>query len=234
MRVAVSADIHSPRYLEQFSVSLKSVGKIDLLLLAGDLVLKNDFSQVPLLVDVIRRVYAGPILSCFGNEEYEQDRERYREYKEVRWLEEEAEVVQTGEGEVGVVGSKGSLDRPTFWQRKNLPGIWQVYRERVEKIDSLLGGLRTKMKIVLTHYAPTYRTLEGERESSWPEMACRGLEEVIKRRQPDLWIHGHAHNGKVPQVEMGRTLVVNASLPARGSVVVLELPRRVGLERFLP
>jgi Icc-related predicted phosphoesterase len=234
MRIAACADVHSPIFLENFSRSLESLGKVDLFLLAGDLVSKSRVEQLSPVLACIRRVCAGPVLSCFGNEEYEQDRERYREYREVRWLEEEAELVQTGEGEVGVVGSKGSLDRPTFWQRKNLPGIWQVYRERVEKIDSLLAGLRTKMKIVLTHYAPTYRTLEGEKESSWPEMACRGLEEVIKRRQPDLWIHGHAHNGKVTQVEMGRTLVVNASLPARGSVVVLELPRRVGLERFLP
>jgi predicted phosphodiesterase len=81
MWVAVVADIHSPRYFEQFSSSLRSVGRIDLFLLAGDLVLKNDFSQLPRVVEAIRRVYAGPILSCFGNEEYEQDRERYRGYR---------------------------------------------------------------------------------------------------------------------------------------------------------
>jgi len=225
MRIAACADIHSPIFLEDFSRSLESLGKVDLFLLAGDLVSKDRVEQLSPVLASIRRVYAGPILSCFGNEEYEQDREGYKEYREVRWLEEEAEVIRTGEGEVGVIGSRGALDRPTFWQRKNLPGIWQVYRERVGRIDSLLAGLRTRIKIVLTHYAPTYRTLEGERESAWPEMACRRLEEVIARRQPDLWIHGHAHRGKVPLVEVGRTLVVNASLPARGSVVVLELPR---------
>jgi Icc-related predicted phosphoesterase len=234
MLVAVCADIHSPRFLEQFSASLKAVGKIDLMLLAGDIVLKNDFSQLPILVKVIREVYNGPILACFGNEEYEQDKEKYKECQEIKWLEDEVEVIQADESELGIVGSRGSLDRPTFWQRRNLPGIWQVYEERVRKIDELLANLKTRTKIVLTHYAPTYRTLEGEKESAWPEMGCKKLEEVILRRQPDFWIHGHAHNGRVPQIELGRTLIVNASLPARGSVVTFEIPRKSGLYRFIP
>jgi len=232
MLVAACADIHTPQYLEQFSVALRSIGRIDLLLLAGDLVLKNDFQQLPSLIEAIRRTYRGPIVACFGNEEYDQDKDKYREYRDIKWLEEEAELIQTGEGEIGIIGSRGSLDRPTFWQRKNLPEIWKVYKERVEKIDTLLATLRTKIKIVLTHYAPTYRTLEGEKESAWPEMACRKFEEIIARRQPDVWIHGHAHKGRVSQVEIGKTLVANVSFPARGHVVTIELPRKRGLEKF--
>ena len=232
MLVATSADIHSPQYLEQFFASLQCAGKIDLLLLAGDLVLKNDFRQLPLLVETIRRTYRGPIIACFGNEEYDQDKDKYKEFGEITWLEDEAKIIRTSEGDLGIVGSRGSLDRPTFWQRKNVAGIWQLYEERLEKIDSLLATLRTKIKIVLTHYAPTYETLQGENESAWPEMACKKFEEVIARRQPDVWIHGHAHKGKIPQVERGGTLIVNASFPARGSVVTIELPRKKGLERF--
>jgi len=44
-------------------------------------------------------------------------------------------------------------------------------------------------------------------------------------RQPSLWLHGHIHKGTVSSTHVGKTLVVNASLPARGEIVVLELPK---------
>ena len=85
----------------------------------------------------------------------------------------------------------------------------------------------------MTHYSPTYTTLAGERESAWPEMACKLFEDVIKRRQPDVWFHGHAHRGTKLEAAMGKTLVMNVSLPARREIAIIELPRKVGLEKFV-
>ncbi|MEM2282396.1 MAG: metallophosphoesterase [Candidatus Hadarchaeales archaeon] len=233
MRIAATADIHSPLYLEQFKLSLEALDKVDLFLLAGDLVLKNQIQELERVLSAIRKVYQGPILSCFGNEEYEQDWEKYLAFGEMEWLEGRARVLETREGKVAIAGSKGSLDRPTFWQRRNVPGIWKTYAERVNVLDSILADIKAEIKIVLTHYSPTYRTLEGERESAWPEMACKKLERVIESRQPDVWIHGHAHRGKVPSLYIGKTLLLNVSFPARGSIVVFEVPRRTGLDLFL-
>jgi len=56
---------------------------------------------------------------------------------------------------------------------------------------------------------------------------------VIARRQPDLWIHAHAHRASVLEATLGRTLVVNASLPARREIFVTDLPRESGLDAFL-
>ena len=232
LRLATVADVHSPKYLELFRSALAKIGKPDLLLLVGDLVLKNDFSQLPNVISAIQEVYRGQIIACFGNEEFEQSRERYLT-PEITWLEDKSKIVEIGGIKLGIVGSRGSLDRPTFWQRTHVKGIWQLYKKRVETIASLLAGLDADIKVVMTHYAPTYETLLGESEKAMPEMACKKLEEVIKREQPDVWLHGHGHKATRLEAQFGRTSVINVSLPARGEIVLLDLPRKVGLESFL-
>jgi Icc-related predicted phosphoesterase len=233
LRIAAAGDIHSPRYLELFGEALSRMGKADLFLLAGDLVYKNDHTQLLPLVETLRRFHGGEILACFGNEEYLQDRRKYLELGLLRWVDEEAVVVEVKGLRVGVVGSQGSLARPTYWQQTHLPDISRVYAERVKLLDRLLRDLKAEVKVVLTHYAPTFATVKGEDPSSWPEIGNRKLEEVIARRQPDLWVHAHAHRASVLEATLGRTLVVNASLPARRGIFVTDLPRESGLDAFL-
>jgi Icc-related predicted phosphoesterase len=219
--------------LESFRNSIQKIPAPDLLLLAGDLVLKNDYSQLPKLMSVIRESYDGQVVACFGNEEYEQSRAEYRRFEDILWLNDGAKLLEIKGVKLGVVGSKGSLDRPTFWQSTHMRGIGQIYRERVTKIDSLLEELRADIRIVLTHYAPTYLSLEGENERLWPEAGCRRFEQVILKRHPDAWIHGHAHHGVKKEVIVGSTPIFNVALPARGEVTTIELPRKVGLRRFI-
>ena len=233
MRVAAVADIHSPKYLDLFKEALARLGECELFLVAGDLVLKNDYSRLPSVLDAIRGVYSGRIVACFGNEEYEQDQERYERFGGLAWVDEGSVVLEIAGLKIGIVGSRGSLDRPTFWQRTHFKGIGGIYRQRVERVDRALAELQTDVKLVMTHYAPTYETLQGERERAWPEMACKRFEEVIRRRQPDLWLHGHAHRGTRFETTIGKTLVANVSLPARREIIVMELPRKVGIEKFL-
>ena len=233
MRVAAVADIHSPEYLGLFEEALSKLGGCDLFLTVGDVVLKNDISQLPAVFGAIREVHNGRIVACFGNEEYEQDQEEYERFGGLTWVDDGSAVFEIRGLKVGIVGSRGSLDRPTFWQRTHVKGIGGIYRQRVERVDRALAELQADVKIVLTHYAPTYETLQGERERAWPEMACKRFEEVIHRRQPDLWLHGHAHRGRRFEITIGKTLVANVSLPARREIFVADLPRKVGIEKFL-
>jgi Icc-related predicted phosphoesterase len=232
MRVAAVADVHSPKYLDLFKRVLAKLDGCDIFLLCGDLVVKNDHTQLPSVVAAIRDVYQGEIVGCFGNEEYPRDKDNYK-LDGVKWLDDDSTVVEAGGMNVGIVGTRGALDRPTFWQRTHIGGIGETYHKRVEIVDRALAELRADVKVVISHYAPTYATLEGEREQSWPEMSSKHFEDVIKRRQPDAWFHGHIHRGKKLEAEIGRTLVVNTSLPARGRLTVVELPRKTGLEKFV-
>ena len=240
---AAVADVHAPRYLglfrEALSALLSDQGEPDLMLLVGDLVEKNAHERLPEVLEALEGLNC-PLVACFGNEEYEEDKEAYLSYGRIRWLDDESMVLELKGLKIGLVGSRGSLDRPTWWQRTHVPGIWATYRRRVKLIDGLLGQLEADVVVVMTHYAPTYRTLEGEKERIWPEMGCRAYEAVIERRRPHLWLHGHAHKAVRLEAEIGDTLVVNVSLPARRAIYTVDLAalarkarRPRGLEAFM-
>ncbi|MFQ5711114.1 MAG: metallophosphoesterase [Candidatus Geothermarchaeales archaeon] len=224
MRIAVSADIHGTKFLSMLEESLSKLMDVDLLLLAGDLVLKNETGHVGLVLSTVRRVYEGSILACFGNEEYEQSKHEYLRFSEIRWLDDESCRLRFDNRELAIIGSRGSLDRPTFWQRTHVKGIWKTYAERVKRVERLLETAGdADVTIVLTHYTPTYETLEGEGERYWPEMGCKRMEEVIKRTKPNIWFHGHAHRGTRFESRIDETRVLNVSLPARREIVLIDL-----------
>ncbi len=226
--MACTADIHGEKYLDLLRKSLSVIEKSDLLVLAGDLVLKNRVEDLDKVLSVIRGVFSGPIISCFGNEEYEENKGEYLKYREITWLDDGRKVFRVGDEEIVFVGSRGALDRPTFWQRKNIRNIYQIYRERRRKIEELLAKNITGKVVVITHYSPTYATLEGEKIKAWPEMGSKKLEETIRKYSPSLWLHGHGHRSKVLEAKINGTLVLNVSLPARGKVV------NVNLEKLKP
>ena len=241
--LAAVADIHAPKNIGLFrkalSELLASRGEPALMLLVGDLVNKNDYSQVEAVLEALNEVEC-PIFACFGNEEYEETKDKYLSYERIKWLDDESAVLELDELRIGLIGSRGSLDRPTWWQRTHLPGIRALYRRRVKLIDGLLANLKADVVVVMTHYAPTYRTLVGERERLWPEMACKAFEAVIERRAPHLWLHGHAHKATALEARLWDTLVVNVSLPARKALYITDLRelakrkrRPRGLEAFM-
>ncbi|MEM3518993.1 MAG: metallophosphoesterase [Candidatus Hadarchaeales archaeon] len=232
VRVAAVSDIHSPLGIELFRKAMEEISNCDIFLLAGDLVERNDWRSLPPVIEAIRSRHRGEILACFGNEEYDDHWEIFRGFKDIRWINDDAVELEIAGVRVGVVISRGSLDRPTFWQRTHIPNISKIYEDRVGKIDSLLSSLASEIKMVVTHYSPTYQTLEGEKRRVFEEMGCRKMEEVIKRRQPDAWFHGHAHNSTRLKAMMGKTAIFNVSLPATGRVTVVDLPMKVGLEQF--
>jgi len=234
--LAATADIHAPKNLGVFREALTRLleerGKPDLMLLVGDIVEKNNCPQVGAVLEVLdEQGLSCPIVACFGNEEYEESKEEYLAFERIRWLDDESMTLELSGLKVGILGSRGSLDRPTWWQRTHIKGIWATYRRRVKLIDGILARLKADVVVVMTHYAPTYKTLEGERERIWPELGCRAFEGVMERRAPHLWLHGHAHNAKVLEVKVADTLVVNVSLPARGSIYVADLSELAKRER---
>jgi len=129
----------------------------------------------------------------FGNNEYAADHGTYRQTHEVIYLKDEARVFDLGGKSVRIIGSTGSLDEPTWWQRNNLPGIAREYEERVRKLDQLLAG--DDFRILLTHYPPTHVTMGGEKEEWRSQLGSKRLEKVVLRRQPEIVVHGHVHKG---------------------------------------
>jgi Icc-related predicted phosphoesterase len=230
--VGAIADVHSPKYLEDFKRVLNNSPDVDLMLLAGDMIYKGRVEEYENVLNAIRSRHDGcRVVACFGNEEYDDRIEQItKSYNSVTWLNDEHTTINVKGLELGIFGTKGCLDRPTAWQRKNIPNIDQVYEQRLKKIDEALASpdfKRANYVILLSHYSTTFKTLVGEPRWAWPEMGSSRLEEVVGRRGPHLVIHGHAHNSKIHVVTINRTQVYNVSFPATRKLTIIKL-RRVG------
>lgn len=233
MRLLAVGDVHGDRHLEALRERLALRPAADVVLLAGDLTERNDLSAFGQVVDAVREATDAPLFGVFGNEEWAESHDAYRKAFPVTFLHDEVAHLEVEGFAFRLVGSTGSLDTPTWWQRTHLPHIYRDYAARVQRLDELLAG--DAYRILLTHYAPTYRTLVGEGESWWDQMGSRRMEEVLLRRRPDLVVHGHAHKG-IPYAELrtdqttltdfalGRVIPVhNVAFPVQEDVTIVEI-----------
>lgn len=231
-------DIHGDEYLEAFRARMEACPTVDLVLLAGDITERNDLEAFGRVLDVVLGAIEAPVISVFGNEEWSESHDEYRRSFPITFLHDEAIFMEVGGLRVKVVGSTGSLDTPTWWQRTHLPNIYKEYARRVQVLDGLLAS--DDFRILLTHYAPTYRTLVGEGESYWDQLGSKRMEEVLLGRRPDLVIHGHAHKGtsfcelrteQTTLLDFSRARVIpvhNVAFPIRQDITLLELPTGQG------
>ncbi len=228
--VGAISDIHSPKFLEDFKKVLNNRPDVDLMLLAGDMIYKGRVEEYHNVIDIIKKRYGEcRIVACFGNEEYD-DKIHYivERFSEIVWLNDSYITIELRGLKVSIIGTKGCLDRPTTWQRKNIPNINQVYEERLRKIDELLADAASKKPdiiILLSHYSTTSKTLIGEPRWAWPELGSSKLEDIIKRRKPNVVIHGHAHNSKIYIATIDGTQVYNVSFPATRKLTIIRLQK---------
>ena len=73
----------------------------------------------------------------------------------------------------------------------------------------------SSLRIALLHYAPTVGTLHGEPTGIWAFLGTDRLAAPILEHEPDLVLHGHAHEGS-PDATIGTVPVHNVSLPVTG------------------
>ena len=231
VHVVATADIHAPKYLQLFRKALENLGNgVDLFLLAGDLVEKNNYHALREVIFLIKNKLGNiPIVACFGNEEYRGFEEKYRSlYKDIMWIDDHYHIIKVKRLKIGIIGSRGALDKPTPWQRKNMPWITNYYRELPKKLENLAKSIRDKVDtlILLIHYGVTYKNLLGEPKAIWPYLASKRMEEIISKGYFDIVVHGHAHNAIIEKTIINSTIVYNVSLPGRKKLIRLEVSKK--------
>ncbi len=223
------SDVHSPRFLPLLSKALKVYNGPDpcLVIMAGDLVDKGRYLMMsPLLRLVERRFPSSRLVAVFGNEEYEQIRDKLRsEYGGVDWLDDEYRVYSCGGLRLAVVGTQGALERPTRWQARHMPHLYRVYRERPGRIAALISEARRSSDavILVSHYALSRATVEGEDPRIWPYLYSSAMEKVVAESRPDVAVHGHAHKGR-PRASVAGVPVFNVALPLNERLVRVHPP----------
>lgn len=220
--------------LNLFFDVLKKAKEPDLLLFAGDMYEYKSSEQYKLILSKIK--WKCPIVAVFGNREFEQDYDEIRKIcgRRVVFLDDEIIELEIDNKTVGIVGSKGCLDKPTFWQMKNIQEIWNSYKERFHKLEGLLKNLKSDIKILLTHYTTTYKTLKGENPLVYSGLGSRYFEKLIIENKITLAIHGHAHYG-IPLAFVDSIPVFNVAFSVNNKVVEIDpekLPKS-GLRKFV-
>lgn len=235
LTIAAFSDVHGPRYLKHLVGSASALRHSNLVLIAGDIVDKGNVQHCRIVIDAVRSTYSGHVFAVFGNEEYDDREADFRSIcSDVVWLKDEVAYLEVKGITLSIIGTRGILDEPTSWQRRNVPNIRAIYEERLKTITSLLAEVKQKshIAILLTHYAPICPTLSGERPNIWNQMGSRRLTDAVLRYKPDLVIHGHAHNSTNTTANLSSTKVYNVALPAVKRITLLELPAKIGLEAF--
>ncbi|UXD21507.1 metallophosphoesterase [Ignicoccus pacificus DSM 13166] len=229
VEILAFSDVHTPRYLPLLIKSIQDLKEknFDVVMMAGDLVDRSNVEEFSKLLEVLKsNIKYKYIVAVFGNEEYREKEEEFKEsYPEVRWLNDEYLVLKLNKGCLGVVGSRGSLLRPTSWQRKNLPGIAEEYKRKPEVIRQLIKEVKKECPnvVYLSHYAPTWKTLVGESRHIWPYLGDPRIEKVLKEEGVHVAIHGHVHRGRVSYVHTSTLTIYNVALPARGNVTIVKM-----------
>ena len=237
MIIAATGDIHSPMYFELFVKAVEDlqveITQPDLFLIVGDVINRGVIEEYHKVYNVLFGKITCPIIACFGNNEFDQLKEKIKEQNpDIKFLDDEVFETKIDNKSVGIVGTRGSLDRPTYWQRTNIPGIWDLYKQRIEKIGNLLSGLKIDIRILLIHYPPTYKILEGEDPGRYPELGCSGFEKTVIEQKPDLVITGHSHRGS-KQAWIDTVPVINVALMLNERIVVIDTEKlKPGLEKF--
>jgi Icc-related predicted phosphoesterase len=236
MIIAATGDVHAPQYYEEFVRAIDTIRvKPDLFLIAGDMINRGEVQEYEKIYNALFGKITCPIVACFGNNEFIPDitQEIKQKYREIRFLRDESTILKIGNITVGIVGTIGSLDIPTRWQTQNIPNIEGVYRERVNFVDRQLQRMVTNFKIVLMHYAPTYKTLEGENPNFYGNIGSRAYENVFLNKKPDLVLHGHSHRGK-KMAWFDTVPIFNVSFAASKEIAIIDTAElRPGLTKFV-
>ncbi|MDF1539560.1 MAG: metallophosphoesterase [Candidatus Thorarchaeota archaeon] len=229
MKIYAVADVHYPRFARSFEEALSGLAPPDLFLLTGDIVNRGSAEEYPRVLDAIQDSLGSdfPLIGCYGNEEYSDIRGKIVKYVNDRMilLDEKSTTVMVDGKSLGIVGTQGSLDKPTSWQKKNVSGIKDIFARRAVRAESLLKRLAGKVdyRILLMHYSPCIETCEGEDSRDFAWLGSRKFYKVLTNVSPDLVVHGHVHNATVFEAKVGATLVRNVALPAVGRITELEI-----------
>ncbi|WP_243675234.1 metallophosphoesterase [Vulcanisaeta distributa] len=159
-RILATADIHSPKYFPRFREAVKGLGRFDAIFIAGDLMKEGKIEGLKILINELKKL-SDTIIAVPGNEEYDEVMPRARELDVIKWLDDDVIKLTINDVTLRIIGSKGSLERPTTWQLKHIPHITDTYRRRVEWLKKTINSSR-ELTILLMHYTPTFKTLQGE------------------------------------------------------------------------
>ncbi|MFH0711088.1 MAG: metallophosphoesterase [Candidatus Aenigmatarchaeota archaeon] len=236
MIIAAVSDVHSPQYFSEYVRAIDWMKvKPDLFLIVGDMVHRGDLPEYQKVYNVLFGKITCPIVACFGNNEFQQLRDQLKlRYADIKFLDDETVVLDIGGRSVGIIGTTGCLETATPWQKANIPNIQQIFESRIMFVEKYLQRLQVDFKIVLTHYAPTFKTLEGGNPRFFSTQGNQILEQVVVNNKANLVLHGHSHRG-IKMAWADSVPIYNVAFPVNKEIVIIDTDKdlKPGISRFV-
>lgn len=220
VRIAAVGDIHVEQYGQNSyqnvfnDVSMHA----DILLLCGDLTHHGALGDAQALVQMMSSCTI-PIVAVLGNHDFHEGNQHQiselLRANRVHVLAGDSVVIQ----DVGIAGTKGfgggfgTSMLNSFGEEETKNYVQESVNEAVALENALAKIRDVEKKVVLLHYAPIQKTVEGEPPQIYNHLGCSRLEDPINRYTVSAVFHGHAHNG----THMGKTAkgipVYNVAFP---------------------
>jgi Icc-related predicted phosphoesterase len=220
VRLAAVADVHSPRFLNEFKAAISRCETPNLFLFAGDMINRGKSDEYPKVLDAVESLGSEfPIVACFGNEEPIACRDELRQLTQNRviFLDEDYTTFSISGEKIAVIGISAGATESTSAQLTLNDDIRMAFEARAERLSQLLqkSYKQAKYVILLMHFSPL---LEGNSlEYSW------WVSKALEKSSPAFIIHGHVHDRFRGKIKIGATVIRNVALPASGFVTELTL-----------
>jgi predicted phosphohydrolase len=220
LRIAVASDLH----LEQAELERFEHGDADLIVLAGDihvspLAVQNYLETLPPTI---------PKLVVLGNHEYDSWDEPALGtaeplYRVAIEAVPNAHLLERQHFQLGDVAVLGATLWSDFRRGKETEAarfitqtivadpceLIKVHRETVAWLKREIPAVHAAKRkaVVMTHMAPSYRSLSAEQQRHpLAGFFASDLERLIRELRPALWIHGHIHTAL--EYPLGATAIV--------------------------
>jgi Icc-related predicted phosphoesterase len=223
--------------IDPFFEAARSAKKPDMMLLAGDIYEFRNPEIYGLLIDLFKmKKWDCPIYAVIGNREFDEDMDEVRKIckKRIIFLDDQSVELRVAGKKVGIVGTRGALDSPTWWQSKHVPNIVKANADRIKKCQKLLDELNVDVKILLSHYSPTYKTLVGENKNLYSVLGSKKFEDVLIKSNVTFAVHGHAHYG-IPLAFVDSVPVFNVAFEISKKIIEIDTDKlpKPGLFKFV-
>lgn len=229
MKIAAVGDLHYDGSGHEVLTELaRGAREGDALVLCGDLTTHGDPEQMRDVAAALDTLDM-PVVSVLGNHDYDSD-----EVGPIRRLLEDAGVAVLDGGTVvvgdvgfaGVKGFPGGFGRGALgaFGEPEVRAFAQAAVDEALKLENALRNLRTRIKVVVLHYAPLVGTVEGEPPEIYPYLGSSRLLSPVEMLGADVVFHGHAHTGSPRATTPEGVPVYNVSLPllrTQGRTVLL-------------
>jgi len=216
IKIAAVGDVHSPRFLTDFTIALSKCKTPDIFLFAGDMISRGKEEEYINILNAIDSQLGSefPILSCFGNEDPVGMKNKLCLVTRDRltFLDEKSVILSIGGSQVSVVGISAVSSELLDVRSKDVDKIRIAFEERASRLSSLLQDVSkfSDYVILLMHFSPLLENSLSE--FSW------WISRAVEKNPPTLIIHGHVHDSIRNELKVGSTIIRNVALPATHSV----------------